>query len=110
MVIGILAISAFVVLLGGMIAGSYFLDIYTATQTAQSIEDARTVALQQQQRAGAVLGEKLCDTFGRLAALKPPAGDPARNPSRAFDDSLHMTLDQLGTDLGCKVAAPPKGA
>jgi hypothetical protein len=55
-----------------------------------------------QQRAGAVLEQKLCTTFGKLAALKPPAGDPATNPSRAFDDNLHATLDELGTDLGCR--------
>jgi hypothetical protein len=55
-----------------------------------------------QQHAGVILGEKLCTTFGRLAALKPPAGNPAVNPSRAFDQSLHATLDELGTDLGCR--------
>ena len=55
-----------------------------------------------QQQAGVMIGEKLCTTFRTLAALKPPAGDPAKNPSRAFDDNLHTTLDQLGADLGCK--------
>ena len=55
-----------------------------------------------QQRAGAVLGEKLCTTFGKLAALKPPAGDPRKNPSRAYDQESHATLVQLGTDLGCR--------
>ena len=55
-----------------------------------------------QQHAGAVLGEKLCTTFGKLAALKPPAGDPRTNPSRAYDQESHATLVQLGTDLGCR--------
>lgn len=55
-----------------------------------------------QQRAGVMLGQRLCTTFGRLAELKPPAGNPKTNPSRAFDDNLHATLDQLGTDLGCR--------
>ena len=55
-----------------------------------------------QQQAGVILGRKLCATFGALAALKPPPGDPKTNPSRAFEQQLHATLDQLGADLGCK--------
>lgn len=57
-----------------------------------------------QQQAGVMLEAKLCTTFGRLAALKPPPGNPKTNPSRAFDQELHVTLDELGTDLGCKAA------
>jgi hypothetical protein len=67
-----------------------------AIQAAQHREQV------MQQQAGAILGERLCTTFGKLAALKPPAGPPAQNPSRAFEQSLHATLDELGTDLGCK--------
>lgn len=67
-----------------------------ASQAAQQREQAA------QQRAGVALGDKLCITFSRLAALKPPAGDPAKNPSRAYDQELHATLDELGADLGCK--------
>jgi hypothetical protein len=44
----------------------------------------------------------LCTTFTKLAALKPPQGNPATNPSRAYLQGQHDTLDQLGTDLGCK--------
>lgn len=55
-----------------------------------------------QQQAGEVLGRKLCTTFGKLAADKPPPGNPATNPSRAYEQIQHATLDQLGTDLGCK--------
>lgn len=57
-----------------------------------------------QQQAGAVLGERLCATFGKLAALKPPPGNPAANPARGYEQEEHATLDQLGTDLGCKGA------
>ena len=55
-----------------------------------------------QRAAGVVLGEKLCSTFGVLAALKPPPGNPKTNPSRAYEQEEHATLVQLGTDLGCK--------
>jgi len=54
-----------------------------------------------QQRAGAALEQKLCLTFGRLAALRPPPGNPKTNPSRAYEQQEHATLDELGTDLGC---------
>jgi hypothetical protein len=55
-----------------------------------------------QQQAGAVLERKLCTTFGKLAANKPPAGNPRTNPSRAYDQNNHAILDQLGADFGCK--------
>lgn len=54
------------------------------------------------QKAAAGLERKLCTTFGKLAARQPPPGDPARNPSRAYEQWLHGTLVQLGTDVGCK--------
>jgi hypothetical protein len=71
-----------------------------SSQAAIHAEQAREQLAQQ--RAGAVLGEKLCLTFGRLAALKPPPGNPETNPSRAYDQEQHATLDELGTDLGCR--------
>jgi hypothetical protein len=66
--------------------------------TAHEVNTSRAT----QQHAGVLLEEKLCTTFGTLAALKPPAGSAAANPSRAYEQSLHATLDQLGTDLGCR--------
>ena len=54
-----------------------------------------------QKRQGEIVERKICTTMGQLSALKPPPGNPAVNPSRAFDDQLHATLDRLGADLGC---------
>lgn len=54
-----------------------------------------------QQRAGQVVERKICTTMAGLSALRPPAGNPVTNPSRAFDQRLHAELAQLGTDLGC---------
>lgn len=45
--------------------------------------------------------QKLCVTYAALAALKPPPGPPAQYPGRAYEQSLHATLAELGTDLGC---------
>ena len=55
-----------------------------------------------QQQAGLVTERKLCATLDSRAALKPPGGNPAANPSRAYEDHLHATLDGLGPDLGCR--------
>jgi hypothetical protein len=71
-------------------------DSQAAIQASQHREEI------MQQRAGVILEQKLCTTFAKLGALKPPAGNPKTNPSRAFDDNLHATLDELGTDLGCR--------
>ncbi len=55
-----------------------------------------------QRHEGQVVEYKLCTTFRALAALKPPPGNPAANPSRAYLQAEHTTLVQLGTDLGCE--------
>jgi hypothetical protein len=56
---------------------------------------------QASRRQGKLIEDKICTTMGRLAALTPPPGNPAANPSRAYEDKLHATLDQLGPDLRC---------
>ena len=55
-----------------------------------------------QQRQGVLIERRLCTTLDRLSELQPPPGNPAANPSRAFDQKLHDTLSQLGPDLGCR--------
>ena len=55
-----------------------------------------------ERRSGQLLERKLCQTFGKLAANRPPAGNPLTNPSRAYDQRNHADLVQLGGDLGCK--------
>lgn len=107
--LGVILIAAGVILLGGIIAGAYAVAFSVATRTTNQIEKARTEALAEQQRAGELLERKLCTTFGKLAANKPPAGDPKRNPSRAYDDNNHAILAQIGPDLDCPAGIPAKG-
>ena len=45
--------------------------------------------------------QNLCVTYAALAALKPPTGDVAQYPGRAYEQSLHATLAELSTDLNC---------
>jgi hypothetical protein len=67
-----------------------------SSQAAQAREQAAQI------RQGEVIERKICATLRSLTALKPPAGDPVKNPSRAFDQRLHATLGQLAPDLGCR--------
>ena len=55
-----------------------------------------------QRRSGQLVEQKLCATLDSLRSLQPPPGNPASNPSRAYEQGLHARLSQLGTDLGCK--------
>jgi hypothetical protein len=54
----------------------------------------------EQKTAAREIGE-LCATFGKVALLKPPAGNPKTNPSRAFDQSVHADLAEVNPDLKC---------
>ena len=59
-------------------------------------------ASQAAQRAqGAAFEHKLCTSLGRLAALSPPPGSTAGNPSRAYLQEQHDVLAELGPDVGC---------
>jgi hypothetical protein len=63
---------------------------------------AQNSAQAAQRRQGQIVEHKLCTTLSRLIDLKPPAGNPASNPSRGYLQDLHETLSQLGPDLGCR--------
>jgi hypothetical protein len=45
---------------------------------------------------------KICTEVNGLASLKPPAGNPADNPSRAYLQGLHVRFTEISRDLGCK--------
>jgi hypothetical protein len=47
------------------------------------------------------LTARLCMTFAALAALKPPPGPAAANPSRAYEQRLNAVLNHFGVDLEC---------
>jgi type II secretory pathway pseudopilin PulG len=73
---------------------------YHAEQAAQQRQAAQQQAAQRQQ--GAALERKLCTSLDRLAALKPPPGSAADNPSRAYLQQQHAVLAELGPDVGCE--------
>lgn len=59
-----------------------------------------------QQRQGEQFEAKLCATLGSLAALQPPPGSAAGNPSRAYLQQEHAVLAELGPDVGCDRRTP----
>ena len=90
---------AILVLIGLLVTGANLLWTAHAVRSFQSSQQAQNAA---GRREGVLIEQKLCTTFGVLAALKPPAGNPRTNPSRAYLQGQHDALVQLGTDLGCK--------
>jgi type II secretory pathway pseudopilin PulG len=70
-----------------------------AVDSAQAAQRAEQAA---QRTTSAAFEQRLCTTLGRLAALAPPPGSPADNPSRAYLQQEHAVLAQLGPDVGCK--------
>ena len=93
---GVAALVALTLIVGaGNLLASW--DEVHAYQASQHREEVA------QQRASVAVEDKLCSTFGKLAALEPPSGSPAHNPSRAFEQDLHARLVELGIDLGCRL-------
>lgn len=92
-----------------LFAAAVFLGVLDLFWTAHEVHATRAAIQaeyvreqQAQKRAAQAEFRALCTTFTKLSALKPPAGNPKTNPSRAYLQGQHDTLDQLGTDLGCK--------
>ena len=90
---------AVLVLLALLVTGANLLWTAHEVRSFQSSQQQLNAAGRRQ---GALIEQRLCTTLGRLTALKPPPGSPQRNPSRAFEQELHATLDELGPDIGCK--------
>lgn len=55
----------------------------------------------RQQQQGLLVEDRLCVSLDKLAALKPPSGNPDTNPSRAFEQEQHKILSELGPDIHC---------
>jgi hypothetical protein len=100
-VMGAAVALSFVVGAGGLASG--YVEAHSqahAVLVAEQHEQAMQKA--SQQAAGAAISRKLCITFGKLAANKPPSGDPATNPARRYEQDNAAILAELGPDLGLK--------
>lgn len=85
-----LTIATFALVLALAIGGAYLASWHSAQQQQQ-----------RERQQGLLVTEKICRTLDAIATLKPPAGDAATNPSRAYEQQFHVVIDQLRPDLGC---------
>lgn len=81
-----------------IVGGGNLWATYALNGSTKAAEQRQAAA---QQRQGLVIVQKLCTGFGKLAALKPPAGANKANPSRLFDKNQHAILVGLGADIRC---------
>jgi type II secretory pathway pseudopilin PulG len=86
----------------GVVAASGGFSVLSTKVEQDQAAAAQASVQRQAQRQGRRELKALCLTFGKLAALKPPAGNPHTNPSRAYLQGEHATLDEIGTDLKCE--------
>jgi hypothetical protein len=55
-----------------------------------------------QRRAGEVIEQKICTDVGSMARIPAPSGDPATNPSRAYEQAEQRTWRGLFRGLDCR--------
>jgi len=58
-------------------------------------------AIKAQATAAKGTSTSLCTSLDALAALQPPTGNSATNPSRAYEQQQHMILAGLAKDIKC---------
>jgi hypothetical protein len=91
-------------------SGANIVATYLENQSfKQQLEANQRQQAAQQRKISQQIDSKLCTSFGSLAALKPPGGATASNPSRLYESNLHNILAGLGTDIGCTVVANAGG-
>ena len=85
-----------------LVGGGNLLATYEQVHSqARALQRQEQVTQAAQRKAGAALEKKLCTTFGKLAALKPPPGNPDTNPSRAYLQGQHAILAEVEADISC---------
>jgi hypothetical protein len=89
---------------------AFVLAVFITIQVAVFLQGAHTQAVQREQQAAqrktAVQVERrLCLAVSKQAALKPPAGNPVDNPSRAYLQGEHRTWGVMAGILDCP---PPR--
>jgi hypothetical protein len=82
-------------------------DQVAASAAQQKQNQDRQAALAQQEqaaqrKAGLLIEEAICTDMGTMAKIPPPAGNPAANPSRSYEDAEHRAWAGLYSGLGCK--------
>lgn len=92
----VVALAAIIVVL---LNGGFSVLITKVIQDQAAAAQAQVQA--QERRQGIREVRAICTGFDTLAALKPPRGNPKKNPSRAYLQGQHAALDEIGAGLGC---------
>lgn len=71
-----------------------------ANQASQAREQSQQQAAAR--KAAQVVERKLCSDLATMAAIQPPAGSAAANPSRAYEQAEHRAWTGLTDVAGCK--------
>ena len=85
--------------------GAVFLTVLVVALSGASyagIVHQEAVQQAAQRRQGAQIEKALCADLGTMAAIRPPAGNPKTNPSRAYEQDEHRAWAGLTRDLGCQ--------
>lgn len=85
-----ITVIGFVLAVALAIGGSYAITTYKIDQNNRETMAAAKVSTQH-----------LCSTLDALASIPPPAGNPATNPSRLFQQRAHDEYVALAKDLNC---------
>lgn len=89
------ALLALVLIMGG---GS-LLASYLQNQNYQAGQEHTQVV---QRAQGVLIERKLCLDLGTMAGIRAPAGPPAANPSRAYEQAESRAWNGLYAGLGCR--------
>lgn len=78
---------------------------FTVLWTA-AIEHQLNAVSQQERQQGEKELQKLCADIGTMAAIPPPAGAPAANPSRGYEQAEHRAWLGLTEAIQCPGTRP----
>ena len=81
-----------------------FREIGAVKAQARAAAAASAAQHREQVQQGAAVERKLCSTFGGLADLHAPRGNPKTNPSRAALQQLIIRLREVPPDIDCPEA------
>lgn len=90
-------------LLAFLLAAANFVFTAHYVRSQQAAARAQQAAQQAvQRRAGELVERALCTDLGTMARIPPPAGNPAQNPSRSYEQAEARAWRGLVRVLDCR--------
>lgn len=76
-------------------------NLWASWQFNKNAQEANAKTQQKQEELANRELQRLCHDVGTMAAIPPPAGSAAANPSRAYEQAEHRAWMGLQNDIGC---------